>query len=366
MDSQSSPGDPNWNMKPVVPVQVKAGRSLANLLDCMGRTGFQGRTLVGCIDIWERMARDPHCTILLGYAGSLSVAGQYEIINWFLEHSLVDVLVSTGANISEDIVDVLGFPYRQLEGQFVDNELFARGLNRYYDIAGHEDDYMRMTELIAEYYQSLGKNHSFETSADLLHEFGRWLSARGVHRSIVATAFRLGVPVYCPALQDSPYGDAALLARSRGHLVSIDAFRDYESFMRLSTQLDASGVVYIGGGVPKDMVQLLAVTPGLLFPHRKIPGRQDGLRRHDENSDYHPHRYAVQITTDSPQWGGLSGCTLEEAVSWGKVNPEMHSQCFCDATIALPLVAHGLAERLSGFERKRRMIWTPGSTSSAS
>ena len=115
-----------------------------------------------------------------------------------------------------------------------------------------------------------------------------------------------------------------------------------------------TGVVYIGGGVPKDFIQLFAVTPCLLYPDRKVPNREGKTFKSEEGIEeaYYPHKYAIQITTDSPQWGGLSGCTLEEAISWGKVSSEgRFVQCFCDATIALPIVVHALAERVN-FKRK--------------
>jgi deoxyhypusine synthase len=106
-------------------------------------------------------------------------------------------------------------------------------------------------------------------------------------------------------------------------------------------------VIYIGGGVPKDFIQLFAVTGDLLYTDRKIPGRRNAHTRKQTNETYYPHKYAIQVTSDSPQWGGLSGCTFEEAVSWGKEDPSgKFIQCYCDATIALPIISHALAERV--------------------
>jgi len=111
------------------------------------------------------------------------------------------------------------------------------------------------------------------------------------------------------------------------------------------------GVIYVGGGVPKDFAQLLAVSLSLKVNDQRIP-RRKGYVRNATKEYYYPHKYAIQITTDSPQWGGLSGCTLEEAVSWGKILSEGEKvTCYCDATIALPLVAHALNERVK-FDRK--------------
>jgi len=131
------------------------------------------------------------------------------------------------------------------------------------------------------------------------------------------------VPVFCPAIVDSPYGDAGLIAKSRGFTLVLDNMKDYVEFMQLSEKTKDTGVVYIGGGVPKDFIQLFAVTANLLYPERKVPGKKAKILRKDRGKgkileSYYPHKYAIQITADSPQWGGLSGCVFEEATSWGK------------------------------------------------
>ncbi len=111
------------------------------------------------------------------------------------------------------------------------------------------------------------------------------------------------------------------------------------------------GVIYIGGGVPKDFTQLLAVSLSLKVRDKKVE-RRKGFACKATGEYYYPHKYAIQITTDSPHWGGLSGCTLEEAVSWGKIAAEGKKvTCCCDATIALPLITHALNERVN-FKRK--------------
>jgi deoxyhypusine synthase len=189
-----------------------------------------------------------------------------------------------------------------------------------------------------------------------LHAFGKWLLKKRVN-SIVATAAKHNVPVFCPAIVDSPYGDAALVAESRGFSLVVDGVRDYTEFMRLGTHVQETGVIYIGGGVPKDFIQLFAVTGNLLYENRRVPNRPGGIRRPAYKEEtYYPHRYAVQITTDSPQWGGLSGCTFEEAVTWGKETLKGEFvQCYCDATIALPIVSQALAERVKKRRRHREL-----------
>lgn len=330
-------------------IEVSPGKSVSRLLEEMARTGFQGKSLAKAADVFEKMIKAEDLTIFFGYAGSLSTTGQWKIVNWLLENRYVDVLVPTGANISEDIVEAMGLSYWQGDRNEDDSKLFAEGINRYYDVYGTEPDYLEMTELLADFIVTLDESRNY-SSREFLEKCGRWLDKKNID-GIVAAAARNGVPVFCPAIADSPYGDAALVARSRGFHLTVDAMKDYVEFMRMGETVTDTGVVYIGGGVPKDFIQLFAVTGDLLYEDRKVPGRKAGKNRKGtgDQETYYPHRYAVQITTDSPQWGGLSGCTFEEAVSWGKENPEGNLvQCYCDATIALPVVSHALSERVSG------------------
>ncbi|MEM3849571.1 MAG: deoxyhypusine synthase family protein, partial [Zestosphaera sp.] len=202
---------------------------------------------------------------------------------------------------------------------------------RFYDTVASELEYRKMEGLIREFVEGL-PNGSTYSSAEFLHLFGKFLNERGID-SIVAAAYRAGVPVFSPALVDSGYGMATLLPYRRGHRIAIDMVKDFYQIVevgRLSSRLAA---IYVGGGVPKDYVNLVTVAQTLI-------AEEEGL--HDY---YKPLEYVVQFTTDAPQWGGLSGATLEEAVSWGKVAPEAGKRVvYVDATIALPIVTHALVE----------------------
>ncbi|MBI2007202.1 MAG: deoxyhypusine synthase family protein [Candidatus Blackburnbacteria bacterium] len=340
----------------VKPIQVKK-KALSRLLEEMANTGYQGRRLAEVVRVWEAMLKDKNATIVMGYTGALSVAGQYKIINWLVKNRFIDVLVPTGANISEDIIDAMGRPYWKGTHTADDVKLLGEDLNRYYDVYGKESDYMVMTEMIADFYVGNLESDRPYSSREILYLFGRWLWKKGI-RSIVAVAAKHKVPVFCPAIVDSPYGDAGLIAKSKGFNLVIDNMKDYVEFAGLSGRIKDTGVIYIGGGVPKDFIQLLAVCSDLLYPGRKIPDREakiykgQGANGEELRESYYPHKYAIQITTDSPQWGGLSGCTFEEATSWGKEDVNaLKSQCFCDATIGLPIVVHALNEKFRGKRR---------------
>jgi deoxyhypusine synthase len=313
--------------RPAESIEV-APRSVSELLEAMGRTGFQGRSLAGALDVLARMIEDDENTIFFGYSGSMSTTGQSRIVSWLVENRFVDVVVSTGANVSEDVFEGLGFRYYQGSPVVDDAELLRHQIDRFYDIYADELEYRRLEGFIGEFISTLDAG-SVHSSADFLRRFGEFQNERGVN-SITATAARAGVPVFSPGLADSGYGVAAtLLARERGHSVVLDQFADFRQLAAIGERAPATSVIYIGGGVPKDTIQLVTVMVSL---------GEGG----DEPA---PHKYAVQITTDSPQWGGLSGCTFEEAISWGKIDEAAaRAVCYCDATIALPILAHALLE----------------------
>lgn len=341
-------------LTPVQSIEIKKRKGIADLLTAMKGTGFQGRKLGEAYHTILQMMSDPTVTVFLGYAASLSVAGQSKIITWLMEQGLIDVLVATGANLSEDIVEAMGYSYYQCSPNSDDAALYEAGINRYYDVCGRESDYIEMTEEIAAFIEGLAASRPL-SSRSFLRELGLRLLQKGM-RSIVSVAAEMDIPVFCPAIADSPFGDAALIAESRGKPVAIDAMKGFSEFMSLSRDVDETGVIYIGGGVPKDFIQLFAVSSDLLNEVRCVPRNHNSRKRPLVKDISHPHKYAVQITTDSPQWGGLSGCTFDEAISWGKESPDgRHVQCYCDATIALPLVVHALSETMKKKRTPRRL-----------
>lgn len=147
------------------------------------------------------------------------------------------------------------------------------------------------------------------------------------------------------------------MAKNRGRNIVLDSVKEFDQFVGIGERTKEIGVVYIGGGVPKDFTQLLAISVSPKTEDKGIKGRRGHLRK-GLREYYYPHRYAIQITTDSPQWGGLSGCTLEEAISWGKIDIKgKRAVCYCDATIALPLITHALNERVKAKRKAPDLSW---------
>jgi deoxyhypusine synthase len=349
------------NEKRVEAIAVRR-RTVSELLRAMAGTAYQGRTLAEAAQVWEEMLACRGLAVVMGLTGSLSTAGQWRMVNWLIENRFIDVLVSTGANVSEDLVEAMGAFYLQGSARADDRELLESDLNRYYDVYGREADYRAMEMLLLDYLLTVPQG-AVLSSVELLHGLGRWLDARGVN-GILATAARQGVPVFAPALLDSAFGESYLMAKNRGHTLVLDQGREFDQFVGIGECVSDVGVVYIGGGVPKDFTQLMAISLSPRADDARVEGRA-GFRRERVGEYYYPHRYAIQITADSPQWGGLSGCTLDEAVSWGKVLAQgRHVTCYCDATIALPVITHALCERVTSREEAPDFGWLFATTSS--
>lgn len=315
-------------------IEVKRGKSISKLLAEMKATGFQGRKLGEVIEVWEKMLREKNLTIFFGFAGSMSTTGQWKIVKWLIENHFLDVLVSTGANISEDIQDTL-HGYYQGHWLVDDHQLWKLGIFRYYDVFTDGKKYRKMTELIRKFANTLTPDYPYSTR-EFCYLFGKFLAERKID-SILATAFKEKIPIFSPALIDSEYGIALVLAKRKdGKHIILDQTKDYDEIAEIGLKSKKTGAIFIGGGVPKDFIQMVTAVVGVLK---------------GEKLEF-PHRYAIQITSDSPQWGGLSGATFEEAISWGKESKVGNNvQCYCDATIALPLVSQALAERIN-FKRE--------------
>jgi deoxyhypusine synthase len=341
--------------KKLEPIKVKE-KSIAQLLTEMSRTAYQGRKLGEAVDIWENMLKEKDLTIIMGLAGSMSTAGQWTIVNWLIENRLIDVLVSTGANVSEDIVDAMGFGYWQGSHLADDETLLKADINRYYDVFGKETDYRKMEELVTDFVMTLKPDYPY-SSAEFFYLLGKYLCRKEI-ASIAAVAYENNVPIFSPAMVDSAYGETFLMAKNKGHNIILDSVKEFDQFVTIGTKTKDVGVVYIGGGVPKDLTQLIAISVSPQTDDQGVAGR-DGHLRKGLQEYYYPHKYAIQITTDSPQWGGLSGCTLEEAISWGKINSLSGTRavCYCDATIALPLITHALNERVKAKRNAPDMSW---------
>lgn len=207
-----------------------------------------------------------------------------------------------------------------------DAALYKNGVNRIYDVFASDKEIGRMEEYIGNFGVTLGKQ--VLTSREFFKLLGDKINAEKPDgRSVIGTAAKMDVPIYVPALADSSYGIGLVYGRRRlGAEVIVDHLKDADELSEYVEAAKKTGIVILGGGTPKNFIQQTEVIPPK-YQKKYLGG----------------HMFALQITTDAPHWGGLSGCTFEEGISWGKEKEETHKlQCFCDITIALPILTSAL------------------------
>ena len=314
----------------IVPIDIEKINGISDLLRGFNATSFQSRNLARCVEIYVDMLKDPDDpTIFLGLAGAMIPAGMKKVISVMIRRGMVDVIVTTGANAYHDLVEALGYYHYKGSPHVDDKKLYNLGIDRIYDTFASEKEYREVDDRIAALADELMiKNPELSaiSSRRFMEELGKLIDKEGVNEekkdSFIWNAWQHEVPIFVPALCDSSIGIALtkhhILSRKKGlKPLMIDHLKDNYEIYRIKKSSKKTGVIYIGGGVPKDFTQLLAVSLSLKMKDQKIPERR-GFARDATGEYYYQHKYAIQITTDSPQWGGLSGCTLEEAISWGK------------------------------------------------
>jgi deoxyhypusine synthase len=309
---------------PVEPFVVEAGLGADEVLARMERISFQGRSLATAHGIWQKMLGS-NCTIFLGVAGALSAGGMRLIIAHLLERRYADCLVSTGANLYHDLHETRG--RRHFIGSPRENDavLQADRIDRVYDTYASEDEFCENDEWIAEFALTLERRPY--TTREFLYRLGEHLWTTTQQDGILTAAYRASVPIFCPAIADSSIGMGLSQARHRdasaGH---IDVVGDIIESANLVIHHPRTASVVFGGGTPKNFINQASVQAE--FYDDRVGG----------------HRYAIQIVTDVPHFGGASGASLEEAQSWGKVAADAEQvTVHADATLALPLLVSALA-----------------------
>ncbi len=319
------------------PFHISDKATARDLVERMGDTAFQARTLGQAARVWDAMLRDD-VTIFFGLAGAMVPAGMRPVIVYLIENRLIDVLVSTGANLYHDVFETLGFEHAQGDPEGDDIRLAHLRLVRFYDVLAPEHEFSIGERFCTEFSLTLDEDRPY-TTREYFHLLGKAMAPVARQEGILTAAAKHGVPVYCPAFGDSVHGLAVAEGRLRtGKRIMFDIIGDVLETTYLSLTANKTGVIYIGGGTPKNFIQQSGVA-GYLYG-RQRPG----------------HSYGIQITMDQPQWGGLSGCTFEEAQSWRKIAPDAKSvTVYAEATIALPLIVSALAEGSAEAMRTRRL-----------
>jgi deoxyhypusine synthase len=302
---------------PVTQLHVSKKMTVNELVMAMGKAGaYNGGSLARAADIWEQMLSDEETTKFFGLAGAMVPAGMGGVVADLIEDGHIDILVSTGANLTHDIIEAIGCRHFHGTAFCDDVELRHDEINRIYDVYLPNEAFVHFEEFMQGVFGELGPGSTISISA-LLEHIGKHTTSGILH-----TAARKKIPVYNPAVQDSMIGLQYWLF-SQTNKVTVDAFADMPALMDRCFTAKKAGAMLVGGGVPKNFIlQSMLMTP-------------NGFS------------YAIQLTGDRPDLGGLSGATLDEARSWGKITEDAQAvTVYGDATITLPVLAAAVTERL--------------------
>ncbi len=308
--------------KPVEHIDITSFDS-RKIISSMKKMSFVSRETANAANIFNEMIKDKNCTIFLTLAGSTSAAGCMHIYRDMVKYNMVDAIVATGASIIDmDFFEALGFKHYQGSQFQNDTELRENYIDRIYDTYIDEDELQMCDKTICDIADNL-EPKSY-TSREFIQEIGKYLKNKAKKKnSLIETAYDSNVPIFCPAFTDSSAGFGLVMHQEKNpkNHITIDSVREFRELTEIKIKSKGSGLIMIGGGVPKNFIQDTVICAELL-------GKEVDM-----------HKYAVQITVADSRDGACSSSTLKEASSWGKVDITKEQMVFAEATTVLPLIA---------------------------
>jgi deoxyhypusine synthase len=323
--------------KPVEHIDIKSFDA-RKIIDAMAKMSFTSRDTAAAAGIFNEMIEDKNCSIFLTLAGSTSAAGCMNLYTDLVKYNMVDAIVATGASIIDmDFFEALGFKHYQGSQFQDDTELRSNYIDRIYDTYIDEEELQTCDKTICDIANTL-EPKSY-TSREFIKEIGKYLKVNSKKKnSLIEVAYDNNVPIFCPAFTDSSAGFGLVMHQeqnSEKH-ITIDSIREFRELTEIKLQSKQSGLLMIGGGVPKNFVQDTVVCAELL-------GKKVDM-----------HKYAIQITVADTRDGACSSSTLKEASSWGKVDTTKEQMVFAEATSVLPLIASDAYHRQGWKNRAKR------------
>ncbi len=327
--------------KPVEHIDIKSFDARP-IVEAMGKMSFTSRDLARAAGIYNQMLADKHCSIILVIAGSTSAGGCMDLYADLVRHNMVDAIVATGATIVDmDFFEALGHKHYQALEIPDDDTLRSLYIDRIYDTYIDEEQLQETDHTIGDIANSLEARPY--SSREFIKEMGKWLTTHGKkENSLVKLAFEHDVQIFCPAFTDSSAGFGLVkhqverMKEGKPYL-TMDSIADFRELTDIKIEAGTTGLLMIGGGVPKNFTQDTVVCAEILG--------------HD---DVEVHKYAVQITVADVRDGACSSSTLQEAASWGKVSTAMEQMVFAEATTVLPLLASDAYHRGHWRDRAKR------------
>jgi len=329
-------------LEPLEPLDPVRSDSVDSLVRAMSNTAFGGRRLGEAADVLEAMLRDRDCFRVVTISGAMTIAKQGLILCEMIDRGWVDAIVTTGALMTHGLVESAGMQHFKHRPSMKDETLFERGYNRVYDTIELEKNLDDAEKILHETLENVG-DETVLSSHSILERLGAYLKERVPGRAILCSAVERAVPIYVPAFTDCELGlDLAIYNHARDMAgrsrLRFDPFLDLDDFAQRVRAHDTLGIFTIGGGVPRNWAQQIG-------PYLEI--QRARLQRDEPTRRY---KYAVRICPEPEHWGGLSGCSYSEGVSWGKFVPEAEggrfAEVFADATIAWPLLVRAVLERI--------------------
>ncbi|QDT46348.1 putative deoxyhypusine synthase [Symmachiella dynata] len=329
--------------------------SFAGLLQAMSQTAFGGRNLGEAYGVLGEMFDDADCSVVLTLSGAMTVAKQGLIICEMIDRGLVQAVVATGALIAHGLTESIGLAHYRYHPSDSDDDLYEAGYNRIYDTLEMESNLNDVEKLVRSVLKSQSPPDGVWSSARLCRAVGSRLAEMNQGRGILRSAFEQEIPVFIPAFTDSEIGlDVATWAMAEwiagqskaataldsaevlSAVPSFNPFLDLQEYARLAGGAERLGILTVGGGVPRNWAQQVA-------PYYEISNARLGTKWKQPQ-----FQYGVRICPEPVHWGGLSGCTYSEGVSWGKfVSPNAggrFAEVYADATVALPLLMKAILE----------------------
>jgi len=338
------------HLTPIYPLDLSRIHTLDDLVRAMGQTAFTARQIGDAADVLEAMARDKDCFSVMTLSGAMTVGKMGLVFCDLVESGVINAIVSTGALMAHGLVEATGRSHFRYNEKMDDRDLFLAGYNRVYDSLEPEvnlDHVEEVMQLILDRWDA----NDVLCSWKINRRIGEYLAKNTKGRGILKSCYERDVPVFVPAFTDSELGiDVALHQRLRKKagrpLLRFDPYEDFEHYAATMLATKRMGIFTIGGGVPRNWAQQFGVYAELL------------ARRGYEKLPLKRYNYGVRICPEPVNWGGLSGSTYTEAVSWGKFVPPEEGGRFAevldDATVALPLIAGAVLQRIGYFKPAKR------------
>lgn len=343
------------NFVPLEPLDLSKVKDFDQLARAMSLTAFTGRELGEAADVAEAMMRDKDCFKILTLSGAMTMAQMSLLICDMIDNDMANAIVSTGALMSHGFVESLGLTHYKNPETISDEQLRAMKINRIYDTLEPDENLNEMGDIIWKVLEEIDSSKP-TCSYNVCYEIGKHLNETAKGRGVLKSAYKKKVPIFIPAFSDSEMGlFFSLYNRQRKidnkPILFFDEFLDLEHYTELIFKAKKTGIFTIGGGVPRNWAQQVA--PNLEYIRYYFVDKKDPSKYiiEDTSNPYHkPLHYAVRICPEPVNWGGLSGATYSESISWGKMLPKLkggkYAEVRCDATIAWPIILKAVMERM--------------------